>query len=138
MILVQLILNKIQSHLSQCRLGVRLNLCVLGALFPIRHSSNDIFQKTRKFWFKLIGFATGLSMLTFLACLAGHSRRHGCFQFLASILKWFFLIPCPQGQLNKIPRNLLASSSFGFSLEHLCISFISAFLPNLIQSSGHK
>ena len=31
-------------------------------------------------------FATGLSMLTLLACLARHSGSHWCFQFLVSIL----------------------------------------------------
>ena len=48
------------------------------------------FQDTRQFLFDLIGFATGLPMLTFLACLARHSRSHRCFQFLASILNGFF------------------------------------------------
>ena len=44
MILVQLILNKIQNHLSQCRLGVQLDLCISGALSPSRHSSNDRYR----------------------------------------------------------------------------------------------
>ena len=34
-------LHKIQNHLSQCRLGVHLDLCIFGALSPIGHSSND-------------------------------------------------------------------------------------------------
>ena len=38
----------------------------------------------------LIGFTTGLPMLTCLACLARHSGSHWCFQFLASILDGFF------------------------------------------------
>ena len=40
-ILVQWILHKIQNHLSQCRLDVQLDICIFGALSPIRHSSND-------------------------------------------------------------------------------------------------
>ena len=34
-------LHKSLNHLSQYRLGVRLDLCTFGALPPIRHSSND-------------------------------------------------------------------------------------------------
>ena len=41
MILVLQILHKILNHLSQCRLGVQLDLCIFGALAPIRLSSND-------------------------------------------------------------------------------------------------
>ena len=35
-------LHKIQNHLSQCRLGVQLDLCISGALSPIQHFSDDI------------------------------------------------------------------------------------------------
>ena len=35
------ILHKIQNHLSQFRLGVQLDLCIFGALPPVRQSSND-------------------------------------------------------------------------------------------------
>ena len=48
MILVQWILHKIQNHLSQCRLGVQLDLSFLGALPPIRHSSNDRCPSVRQ------------------------------------------------------------------------------------------
>ena len=48
------------------------------------------FQDTRKFRPELISVATGLTMLTCLACLARHSRSHWRFQFLASILDGFF------------------------------------------------
>ena len=48
------------------------------------------FQNTRKFWFDLIGFTTGRTMLTVLACLARHGGSHWRFQFLASILDVFF------------------------------------------------
>ena len=34
-------LHKMQNHLSQCLLGVQLDLFIFGALSPIRHSSND-------------------------------------------------------------------------------------------------
>ena len=42
--------------------------------------------------FDLISFviATGLTMLTLLACLARHSGSFWCFQFLARILDGFF------------------------------------------------
>ena len=39
---VQRKLRKILNHLSQCRLGVQLDLCIFGALSPIQHFSNDI------------------------------------------------------------------------------------------------
>ena len=48
MILVQWILHKIQNHLSQCHLGAQLDLEILGALPPIRHSSNDRSPSVRQ------------------------------------------------------------------------------------------
>ena len=48
MILVQCILHKTLNHLSQCRLGVQLDLCTFGALPPIRHSSNDRCPSVRQ------------------------------------------------------------------------------------------
>ena len=48
MIPVQWIPHKIQNHLSQCRLGVQLDLCIFGALSPIRHSSNDRCPSMRR------------------------------------------------------------------------------------------
>ena len=35
----------ILNHLSQYRLGIQLDLCIFGALPPIRHSSNDRFRE---------------------------------------------------------------------------------------------
>ena len=40
--------QKIQNHLSQYRLGVQLDLCIFGALPPIRHSSNDRCPSVRQ------------------------------------------------------------------------------------------
>ena len=48
MILALWILHKTQNHLSQCRLGVQLDLCIFGALSPIRHSSNDRCPSVRQ------------------------------------------------------------------------------------------
>ena len=38
---VQWMLHKIQNHLLECHLGVPLDLWIFGALYPIRHSSNE-------------------------------------------------------------------------------------------------
>ena len=48
MILVLWILHKTPNRLSQCRLGVQLDLCIFGALPPIRHSSNDKCPSVRQ------------------------------------------------------------------------------------------
>ena len=48
MILVPWMLHKIQNHLSQYLLGVQLDLCIFGALPPIRHSSNDMCLSVRQ------------------------------------------------------------------------------------------
>ena len=40
--------------------------------------------------------------------------------------------------MKQIPRNLLALSSFGFSLDHLCFSLSLAFFAIPLQSSGHQ
>ena len=48
MILVQWILHKTLNHLSQCHLGVRLDLCIFGALSPSRHSSNNRYPSVRQ------------------------------------------------------------------------------------------
>ena len=45
---VQWILQKIQNHLSRCRLGVQFDLYIFGALPPIRHFSNDICPSVRQ------------------------------------------------------------------------------------------
>ena len=42
------------------------------------------------------------------------------------------------GSMKWIPRNLLASSSFGFSIAHLCFSLSLAFFDIPLQSSGHE
>ena len=42
------ILHKMQNHLSQYRLGVQLDLCIFGALPPIRHSSYDRCPSVRQ------------------------------------------------------------------------------------------
>ena len=47
-ILVLWILHKNQNHLSQDRLGVQLDLCIFGALPPIRHFSNDRCPSVRQ------------------------------------------------------------------------------------------
>ena len=46
--LVQWILHKIQNHLSQCHLGVQLDLCIFGALSPIQHSLNHRCPSVRQ------------------------------------------------------------------------------------------
>ena len=95
------------------------------------------FQNTRKFWFDLIGFTTGRTMLTVLAGLARHRGSHWCFQLLANILDGLFKFLVLR--VNEIiSRSFLALSSWGFSCDHFCFSLGLAFLPILIQRSGHK
>ena len=48
MILVRWIVHKIQNHLSQCGLGVQLDLCIFGALSPIQHFSSDRCPSVRR------------------------------------------------------------------------------------------
>ena len=48
------------------------------------------FQDTRKFWLEIIGLATGLPTLAFLACYARHGWSHRRFQFSSCILNGFF------------------------------------------------
>ena len=48
MILVRWILHRIQNRLLQYHLGVQLDLCIFGALFPIQLSLNDICPSLRQ------------------------------------------------------------------------------------------
>ena len=48
MILVLWIMHKTLNRLSQCHLGVQLDLCIFGALSPIQHFSNDICPSVRR------------------------------------------------------------------------------------------
>ena len=47
-ILVRWILHKILNRLSQCRLGVQLDLCIFGALPSIQHFSDDICPSVKQ------------------------------------------------------------------------------------------
>ena len=92
------------------------------------------FQNARKSCFNFVGSTTPTMLLH---NFARHSRSNWCFQFLSNILNGFFEFLVLR--VNEyIPRNLLALSSFGFSFDHLCFSFSLVFLPNFVQSSGHK
>ena len=95
------------------------------------------FQDTRKFRLEIISLATGLPLLTFLACLARHGGSHWCLQFLLAFLM-VSLNSLSSGSMKWIPRNLHALSSFGFAIAHLCFSLSWAFLADPLQSSGHK
>ena len=102
------------------------------------HSCGFIsFQHTRKFRLEIISLATGLTMLVFLACLARHGWSHWCFQFSSCILNRFLELLVLK-VYEQIPRDLLALSSFGFSIGHFYFSLNLAFVANTLQSFGHK
>ena len=68
------------------------------------------------------------------SCLSCKAKREPLVFPISCEHSWWSLwIPCPPGQWNKC-----AFSSWGFSCDHLCLSFSLAFLPNFIQSSGHE
>ena len=75
MILVLWILYKIQNHLLHFRLGIQLDLCMFGALPPIRHSSNGQMSISEAKWtfapFVLASSITSDLLLTFVTSHAG-------------------------------------------------------------------
>ena len=145
-ILVQWILRKTLNHLSQYRLGVQLDLCIFGALSPIRHSSKWHMSISEAKWtfmpFVLASSITSDLFLTFVVSQASPCLH--CLLILQSIagaigvsnfLRAFMMASLnslSSGSMKWIPRNLLALSSFGFSCDHLCFSFSLSFLPYFI------
>ena len=93
-----------------CRLEVQLGLCIFGALSPIRHSSNDRCPSVTK---------------NELLCPSSLLHR--------SPLIYFWLLSGPTPESFQV-----SPMSFGFSIAHSCFSLSLTFLPNFVQSSGHK
>ena len=80
MILVLWILHKIQNHLSQCCLGIQLDLCIFGALSPTRHSSNDRGPSMKRsvLFYLLFMLHQSLQICFWLCCVP----RRNLFKFL--------------------------------------------------------
>ena len=59
----------------------------------------------------------------FTGVLQGIAAGIGTSNFLRAFFRYVW-IPYPFGSMKKIPRNLLALSSFGFSISHCCVAFL--------------
>ena len=137
-ILVQWILHKTLSRLSQCRLEVLLDLCIFGALPPIQRFSNDrcpsvrqnellrpssLLHRSPLIYFWLLSGSTPESFPVSpilihccFCCWNLHGLRHGNkFVYQIKMLQWVVHLSCNM-VLMKIRLRFFHTQSCGFTV----------------------
>ena len=94
------------------------------------------FDNTSMFCLAFPNTAVGFTTAVYW-CFARHCGWHRIFLLPTKRFSWCPLNSSSSGSTKKIPRNLLALSSSGFSIAHFCFALLVAASDMCFHISGH-